>query len=162
MAHFAKISETNQVLSVLTLNNSDMLNVDGVEDESVGQQYLEQHNNWPSHLWIQTSYNTVNNEHKLGGTPLRGNYGGMGYTWDADNEIFWPPQPYSSWVKNLTTAIWNAPITEPSLTEEQETQNTTPNYMWQYIWDETAYQLDNTTGWVLRDSLQGTNQTPAE
>ena len=45
MAHFAKISETNEVLQVLTLNNEDMLNAEGVEDESVGQQYLETHNN---------------------------------------------------------------------------------------------------------------------
>ncbi len=55
MANFSKISETNEVLTVLTLNNSDMLNADGVETESIGQAYLEQHNNWPSHLWIQTS-----------------------------------------------------------------------------------------------------------
>ena len=56
MAHFAKISEENEVLNVVTLDNKDMLNADGVEDESVGQAYLERHNNWPSHLWIQTSY----------------------------------------------------------------------------------------------------------
>jgi len=49
MAHFAKITETNEVLTVLTLNNSDMLNSDGVEEESVGQAYLEQHSNWPAH-----------------------------------------------------------------------------------------------------------------
>ena len=58
MAHFAKIGLNGKVLQVLTLNNSDMLNADGVEDESVGQQYLQKHHNWPSHLWIQTSYNT--------------------------------------------------------------------------------------------------------
>ena len=58
MAHFAKISETNEVLTVLTLNNSDMLNLENVETETVGQAYLEKHNNWPLHLWIQTSYNT--------------------------------------------------------------------------------------------------------
>ena len=51
MAHFAKISENKEVLQVLTLNNSDMLNSDGVEDELVGQQYLEQHNNWPAQMW---------------------------------------------------------------------------------------------------------------
>jgi hypothetical protein len=67
MAHFAKISETNEVIQVLTLNNSDMLNADGVENETVGQQYLEQHNNWPAHLWIQTSYNTIKNTHNNGG-----------------------------------------------------------------------------------------------
>ena len=42
-----------------------MLNADGVEDESVGQQYLETHNNWPAQMWIQTSYNTSGNTHIL-------------------------------------------------------------------------------------------------
>ena len=59
MASFAKISENNEVLTVLTLNDSDTVNADGVETESVGQQYLETHNNWPAHLWIQTSRNTL-------------------------------------------------------------------------------------------------------
>ena len=68
MAHFAKISEKKEVLQVLTLNNSDMLNSDGVEDETVGQTYLEKHNNWPGTLWIQTSYNTYGSQHKNGGT----------------------------------------------------------------------------------------------
>ena len=58
MAHFAKISEENEVLTVLTVDNKDLLNDEGVETESVGQAYLEKHNNWPAHLWIQTSYNT--------------------------------------------------------------------------------------------------------
>ena len=80
MAHFAKISETNEVLTVLTLDNKDMLNADGVENETIGQAYLETHNNWPAHLWIQTSYNTQNGVHKDGGTALRGNYAGVGYT----------------------------------------------------------------------------------
>ena len=72
MAHFAKISLNSKVLTVLTLNNEDMLNDDGVEDETVGQQYLERHNNWPAQMWIQTSYNTSAGTHKDGGTPLRG------------------------------------------------------------------------------------------
>ena len=58
MAHFAKISEENEVLTVLTVDNKDLLNDEGVETESVGQAYLEKHNNWPANLWIQTSYNT--------------------------------------------------------------------------------------------------------
>ena len=48
MAHFAKLGSNGKVIQVLTLNNEDMLNGDGVEDESVGQHYLEQHNNWPA------------------------------------------------------------------------------------------------------------------
>ena len=58
MAHFAKLGSNSKVIQVLTLNNGDMLNADGVEDETVGQQYLETHNNWPAQMWIQTSYNT--------------------------------------------------------------------------------------------------------
>ena len=153
MAHFAKISETNKVLQVLTLNNSDMLNADGVENESVGQQYLETHNNWPAHLWIQTSYNTLNNTHNNNGTAFRGNYAGIGYTWDEDDQIFWPKKPYASWVKNMTTASWDSPIGDaPALTAEQISQNTsvdenTPaTHMWSYVWNEA-----NTT-WDLTDS----------
>lgn len=70
MAHFAKLGANGKVIAVLTLNNSDMLNASGVEDESVGQQYLELHNNWPAQMWIQTSYNTQGGQHKSGGTPL--------------------------------------------------------------------------------------------
>ena len=80
MAHFAKLGSNGKVIQVLTLNNEDMLNADGVEDESVGQQYLETHNNWPAQMWIQTSYNTSGGQHNNGGTPLRGNYAGIGYT----------------------------------------------------------------------------------
>ena len=154
MAHFAKLGSNNKVIQVLTLNNSDMLNADGVEDETVGQQYLETHNNWPAQMWIQTSYNTSGNQHKLGGTPFRGNYAGIGYTWDEDNEIFWPPKPHASWIKNTTTANWNSPIGDaPALTTEQENQNTAGTHYWSYIWNESAYQDDNTTGWNLTDQL---------
>mgnify|MGYP003130973967 FL=1 len=54
MAHFAKISETNEVLSVEVVDNKDLENSEGVEEESIGQQYLETHCNWPANLWIQT------------------------------------------------------------------------------------------------------------
>ena len=154
MAHFAKLGANSKVIQVLTLNNEDMLNADGVEDESVGQQYLEQHNNWPAQMWIQTSYNTTSNTHRLGGTPLRGNYAGIGYEWDEDNQIFWPKKPYASWVKNTTTAQWQSPIGDaPALTEEQENQNTAGTHRWYYVWNESAYQADNTAGWDLTDEL---------
>src|SRR6056300_286197 len=143
MAHFAKLGTNSKVIQVLTLNNSDMLNADGVEDESVGQQYLETHNNWPAQMWIQTSYNTQGGQHKDGGTPFRGNYAGIGYEWDEDNQIFWPKKPYASWKSPLVDA--------PALTAEQEAQNTpvdenTPaTNAWIYIWNE-----ENTT-WDLTD-----------
>jgi hypothetical protein len=146
MAHFAKIGLNGKVIAVLTLNNSDMLNASGVEDETVGQQYLEIHNNWPAQLWIQTSYNTVNNTHKTDGTPLRGNYAGIGFTWDEDNQIFWPKKPYNSWVKHIPTASWKSPIGDaPSLTEEQISQNTAKTNLWTYWWNE------QTLSWNLID-----------
>ena len=68
MAHFAKLGINGKVISVVPVNNSDLLNADGVEDETVGQEYLQTHNNWPAELWIQTSYNTIKNTHRLDGT----------------------------------------------------------------------------------------------
>ena len=145
MAHFAKLGANSKVIQVLTLNNSDMLNADGVEDETVGQQYLETHNNWPAQMWIQTSYNTSGNTHSGGGTPLRGNYAGIGYTWDEDDQIFWPKKPYASWVKNTTTAGWDSPIGDPpALTAEQTSQNEARTHAWGYNWNEANQSWDLT------------------
>ena len=116
MAHFAKLGANSKVIQVLTLNNSDMLNADGVEDETVGQQYLETHNNWPAQMWIQTSYNTSGGTHRNGGTPFRGNYAGIGSIYDSTNDIFHGPQPYNSWTFNLSIADWEAPVAFPSVT----------------------------------------------
>ena len=149
MAHFAKISETNEVLSINVVNNSDILNADGVENENVGQVYLEQHSNWPSHLWIQTSYNTSGGTHSSGDSSkaFRGNYAGIGYTWDEDNQIFWPKKPHASWVKHIESASWKSPIGDaPELTEEQTSQNEAGTHRWNYVWNEA-----NTT-WDLTDS----------
>ena len=87
MAHFAKIDENNFVINVVTLNDSDMLDSENNPSETVGQNYLQTHNNWPSNLWIQTSYNTKEGKHLLGGTPFRGNYAVVGGTWDSVNNI---------------------------------------------------------------------------
>ena len=155
MAHFAKLGSNGKVIQVLTLDNKDMLNADNVEDESVGQQYLETHNNWPAQMWIQTSYNTSGNKHSSGddSKAFRGNYAGIGYIWDEDNNIFWPKKPYPSWVKNLTTASWDGPHSAPELTDEQKSQNEAMTHQWSYVWDEEAYQADNTAGWVLSNGL---------
>ena len=140
MAHFAKLGNNNKIIQVLTLNNGDMLNGDGVEDESVGQQYLERHNNWPAAMWIQTSYNTFSNIHRNGGTAFRGNYAGKGFEWDEANQIFWPKQPYPSWVKHNASASWKSPIgDEPSLTAEQIAD---PINTYQYQWNESGQSWD--------------------
>jgi len=155
MAHFAKLGANSKVIQVLTLDNKDMLNADGVEDEAVGQQYLELHNNWPAQMWIQTSYNTTQNKHNSGDNSkaFRGNYAGIGYTWSEDDQIFWPKKPYASWIKDTTTAQWKAPIDKPSLTSEQQSQNDAGTHYWVYRWDEDAHQADNTTGWNLSNEM---------
>ena len=149
MAHFAKLGANGKVIQVLTLDNDNMLNADGVEDEAVGQQYLEQHNNWPAQMWIQTSYNTSGGKHSSGDNTkaFRGNYAGIGYTWDEDDQIFWPKKPYASWVKNISEARWQSPIGDaPALTQEQQDQNTANTHRWQYVWNEETQAWDLTNG----------------
>ena len=143
MAHFAKISEENEVLTVLTVDNKDLLNDEGVETESVGQAYLEKHNNWPAHLWIQTSYNTLSGQHKNGGTPLRGNYAGIGMTYYQDHDIFIGPKPFPSWVLNVAEASWKSPIgNKPALTADQQSQNEAATHLWVYKWNEPGQSWD--------------------
>ena len=157
MAHFAKLGANGKVIQVLTLDNKDMLNADGVEDESVGQQYLEYHNNWPAQMWIQTSYNTQGNKHYTQNEEnipvesedqskaFRGNYAGIGYIWDEDNQIFWSKKPYASWVKDIASATWKSPIGDaPALTAEQTSQNEARTHRWSYAWNEEGQSWDLT------------------
>ena len=147
MAHFAKLGANGKVIQVLTMDNDKMLNADGVEDETVGQQWLETHNNWPAQMWIQTSYNTSGNKHSSGddSKAFRGNYAGIGYTWDEDNNIFWSKSPFASWVKDIATASWKSPIGDaPALTAEQQSQNEADTHQWGYDWNEANQSWDLT------------------
>jgi len=74
--------------------------------------------------WIVTSYNTHGNKHLNGGVPLRGNYAGIGYSYDATNDVFYAPQPYPSWSLDENW-LWQAPIPMP--TDDKL-----------YVWDETT------------------------
>ena len=56
MAHFAKLGINSKVIGVEVVADDDCKNADGVEDESVGIQFLENIHGWP--LWKKTSYNT--------------------------------------------------------------------------------------------------------
>jgi hypothetical protein len=64
--------------------------------------------------WIQTSYNTYGNQHKLGGTPLRANYAHIGGTYDAIHDVFYDPPPFPSWTLNKSTWLWEAPTPMPA------------------------------------------------
>jgi len=74
--------------------------------------------------WVQTSYNTYGNQHPEN-RPLRGNYAGIGYTYDETHDVFYAPQPYPSWTLNQLTWLWEAPVPYPN--------DGTP-----YNWDETT------------------------
>ena len=77
--------------------------------------------------WIQTSYNTHGNQHPEG-RPLRGNYAGIGYTYDATNDVFYAPKPYNSWVLNESTWLWEAPVAMPDDGKVYEWDEATTNW----------------------------------
>ena len=156
MAHFAKLGVNGKVIAVHGLDNDQMLNADGQEDESVGQNRLQQIHGWPAQMWIQTSYNTKGNKYYNEdgsegdqSNKLRGNYAGIGYTYDEDNDMFFSPQPHASWSKNTSTAQWDAPITFPSVKDDGQDP-----VVWEYsiYWNESGYQADNSKGWEATKS----------
>ena len=110
MAHFAKINK-GVVIQVIVTNPEFF---DTFIDSSPGQ-------------WLQTSYNTHGGVHVNGGTPLRKNYAGVGFTYDSTRDAFIPPQPHPSWTLNETTCLWDCPIAYPDDGKS-------------YIWDEDAQQ----------------------
>ena len=141
MAHYAKLGINSKVIAVHVVADSDCQNADGIEDEEVGRQFLERIHSWP--LWKKTSYNTSGGQHKDGGTPLRGNYAGIGMTYDEDNDIFIAKKPYASWILDVPTASWKSPIGDaPALTAEQQSQNDAVTHHWIYNWNESGQSWD--------------------
>ena len=154
MAHFAKLGINSKVLSVEVVADADTQGADGTELESVGVDFLNKVHGWP--LWAKTSYNTRGNKYYNqdgsegdASKAYRGNYAGIGFTWDEDNNIFWPPQPHASWTKNNSTASWDAPITYPSVTDDGQDPVV---FTYEISWDEALYQGDNTKGWIATKS----------
>ena len=96
MSHFAKV--VNGKVTEVIVAEADFF--DTFVDTTPGK-------------WIQTSYNTFGGQHKLGGTPLRKNYAGIGYEYDETNDVFIAPKPYSKWTLNETTWLWEAPEAMP-------------------------------------------------
>ena len=137
MAHYAKLGINSKVIAVHVVADKDCQNADGIEDEEVGRQFLENIHSWP--LWKKTSYNTMGGQHRLGGTPLRGNYAGIGMIYDEDNDIFIHKKPYPSWTLNVEEAKWESPVGDaPELSEEEMT---THRYEWNEstgAWDKVA------------------------
>jgi hypothetical protein len=110
MAHFAQVK--NGIVQQVIVAEQDFINTLPEKED-----------------WIQTSYNTKGNVHygqdgqPDGGVALRGNYAGIGFTYDATNDVFYSEQPYKSWLLNMANWIWEAPIPMPK----------DNNF---YVWDE--------------------------
>jgi len=111
MASFAKIGLNNKVIEVLSVVNEVLHDSNGVEQESIGIDFLTKLTGWA--IWKQTSYNTHGGVHDNNGTPFRKNHAGIGYTYDEDRDAFIPPKPYNSWILNEVTCIWNPPTARP-------------------------------------------------
>ena len=111
MANFAKIGFNGKVIEVQSVVNEVLHDSNGVEQEVNGIDFLTKLTGWA--VWKQTSYNTIGGVHKSGGTPLRKNYAGIGYTYDEDKDAFIPPKPFNSWTLNETTCLWEAPVAYP-------------------------------------------------
>jgi hypothetical protein len=115
MSHFAKVKDG--IVTKVIVAEQEFIN--NLVEEEPGE-------------WIQTSYNTRGGVHLLGGTPLRKNYAGVGFTYDVDKDAFIPPKPYPSWTLNETTCLWECPVAYP--TDGQK-----------YIWNE------ETTSWDIEE-----------
>jgi len=107
MSHFAKV-ENGIVTEVLVIEQ------DMIDSGHFGH----------ASLWKQTSYNTHGNQHP-DGRPLRGNYAGIGYTYDEEHDVFYAPQPFPSWTLSHTTWLWEPPVPYPNDGQP-------------YNWDETT------------------------
>ena len=116
MAHYAFLDENNIVTEVIT----------GKEEGNFNWE--QQYGSFRGQLCKRTSYNTQGGIHKLGGTPFRKNYAGIGYQYDQQRDAFIPPKPYQSWVLNEQTCQWQSPVAMPTA-ELEENQY--------YSWNES-------------------------
>jgi hypothetical protein len=126
MASFAKIGLNNKVIEVLSLVNEVLHDSNGIEQESIGIDFLTKLTGYP--VWKQTSYNTHGGVHSNNGTPLRKNHAGIGMTYDEDRDAFIPKKPFNSWILNEDTCLWNSPVAMPT-TELEENEY--------YYWNES-------------------------
>ncbi len=143
MAHFAKLDANNIVEDVIVVSNDDVIDNSGTEVESIGvafcQKLLGADTNWK-----QTSYNDN----------FRGNYAGVGMTYMtnvatlgvASTDVFMIPQPYASWSVGINTASWYPPDNPGAAPVLSTSDADAGKY---YVWNESNYQSDPSTAWVL-------------
>jgi hypothetical protein len=108
MGYFAHINENSVVTTVIVAT----------------QEFIDTSAEGNPADWIETS---------IDGS-FRKQYAGIGYTYDAEADVFITPQPYPSWTLD-SNYDWQAPVPYP-------------NDGQMYIWDET------TLSWVLYPNPQ--------
>ena len=131
MAHFAKVE--NGVVTQVIVIEQDVLNLGHWGDPA---------------LWVQTSYNTQSGVHSQGGTPLRKNFAGIGYTYDLGRDAFIPPKPFTSWVLDEGTCQWGAPTAMPTDGKRYQWRESTTSWVAQpdYPTDGKTYTWNLETG----------------
>jgi hypothetical protein len=132
MTHFAKVE--NGTVTQVIVAEQDFINTGHLGDPS---------------LWIQTSYNTRGGVHLNGGTPLRKNFAGIGYSYNADLDAFIPPKIIESWIIDEDTGQWRAPIDYPTDGEE-------------YNWNEETLSWDPVIIEAVTEDSTPTDTVPEE
>ena len=119
MAHYAFLNENNIVTEVITGKNEGEENID----------WEVHYGNFRGQVCKRTSYNTLGGQHNNGGIPFRKNYAGIGFTYDEQRDAFIPPKPFTSFLLNEETCLWEAPVPYPTDGER-------------YTWNEETISWD--------------------
>lgn len=130
MAHYAFLDANNTVTEVIVGKNENEDNID----------WEVHYGNFRGQTCKRTSYNTQGGVHTLGGTPLRKNYAGIGYTYDSERDAFIPPKPFASWILNENSCLWDSPTPYPTDVGTEESPK-------RYVWDE------ETLAWTLVEAI---------
>ena len=150
MAHFAQIDKNNSVLQVIVIGNKDCENNQGQECEQTGVAFCKDLFGEDT-LWKQTSYNTsagkrydpTTREMLQNSEGFRGNYAGIGFTYNEQLDAFLPPQPYPSWIIDEENFTWKPPIDKPTESKKG------------YYWNEQTLNWEENTGpfpsWIWND-----------
>ena len=112
MAHFAELNADNIVLRVIVVNNAELLDANGREQEAVGVAFCQ---SLFGGRWVQTSYNGS----------FRVRFAGQGYTYDENHDAFIAPKPFPSWFFSENALDWVPPVPHP---EDGK----------RYLWDENT------------------------